>query len=273
MSTVAIFGAVAFYDVSQDQADTTMEKVIAAGINHIDVAPSYGQAEMRLGPWMQRSRERFFLGSKTMERDRTGADTELRSSLEALRINEFDLYQIHAVEKIEDLDAATAHGGALEAIIEAQKTGLTRFIGITSHGNLAPVILLEALKRFDFDSVLFPINSIQYSDNSYRQNTETLLKECRKKNVGTMVIKTVAKGTWEEKKKTHTTWYEPFSDPDTIKRAVNFVLSQEVTGLCTPGDIHLLPDVIYACENYSRLSAIQQEDMIVASAQYRLLWS
>ena len=156
LSTVAIFGAAAFWEISQPEADRVMELVIASGVNHIDVAPSYGQAEQRIGPWMGRERSRFFLGCKTMERTRAGAWTELHQSLELLQSEAFDLYQLHAITSFEELDAVTAPGGALEALVEAKQAGLIRHIGITGHGVNAPAIYLEALRRFDFDSGHFP---------------------------------------------------------------------------------------------------------------------
>src|SRR5574341_1353272 len=232
MSTVAIFGAAAFWETEQTEADVTVERAIAAGINHIDVAPSYGIAEERLAPWLARERKRFFVGCKTMERTREGAATQLRQSLQRLRIDSFDLYQIHAVTSLDDLDAATRPGGALEAIVEARAQGLTRHIGITGHGVDSPAVFIEALRRFDFDSVLFPINFVQYANPEFRRNAQELLRICAERNVGTMIIKSITKGPWGDKPKTHNTWYEPFSERDHIRQAVNFVLSQNVTGLC-----------------------------------------
>ncbi len=155
-STVAIFGAAAFWEIDQAQADKTMELVIEHGVNHIDVAPSYGQAEERVGPWLKRARERFFVGCKTMERTKIGAATEMQHSLKRLQTDAFDLYQIHAITSMNELDEVTRKGGALEAIQEAREAGLTRYIGITGHGVDSPSIFLEALKRFDFDFDPFP---------------------------------------------------------------------------------------------------------------------
>src|SRR6266496_6396046 len=134
MSTVAIFGGAAFVEITQEDADKVMEQVIEAGINHIDIAPSYGQAEERVGPWMPRERNRFFLGCKTMERTKEGAWNELQQSLQRLQTETFDLYQCHAVTTMEELDAVTRKGGALEAFVEARREGLIKFIGITGHG-------------------------------------------------------------------------------------------------------------------------------------------
>ncbi len=271
-STIAIFGAAAFWEISQAEADKVMEQVIAAGVNHIDVAPSYGQAELRIGPWMPRIRKDFFLGCKTMERTKDGAWDEMQRSLKLLQTETFDLYQFHAVNTFEELDAITMKGGALEAVLEAQRAGLTKFIGITGHGAQAPAIYLEALKRFDFDSILFPLNFVQMGQPEYRQNTEALIAECQKKEVGTMVIKTITKAPWGERPHTATTWYEPFSEMDEIQRAVNFALSYAVTGLCTAGETRLLPRLLQACENFTPLDAAEREKMIASGAAYQPLF-
>jgi len=241
-------------------------------VNHIDVAPSYGKAEERLGPLLRQARDRFFLGCKTMERTKAGAAAELRRSLERLRVDYFDLYQIHAITTREELDAATGSGGALEAIIEARDEGLTRFIGITGHGNLAPALFLEALDRFAFDTVLFPLNFVQYANPDYRSAAQALLQRCRREDVGTMTIKSVARGPWGEKPKTHTTWYEPFTRPEDIQPAVDFVLSQDVTGLCTVGDTRVLPLVLDACEAHQTMNPADQERMISKGATHESIF-
>jgi aryl-alcohol dehydrogenase-like predicted oxidoreductase len=273
MSTLAIFGAAAFWEISQADADKVMEQVIEAGINHIDIAPSYGQAEERVGPWMPRERRRFFLGCKTMERTKEGAWNELRQSLKRLQTESFDLYQCHAITTMEELDSVTMKGGALEAFAEARREGLIKFIGITGHGVNAPQIYLEALRRFDFDSVLFPLNFVQMANPVYRKYAEELIAACKVKDVGTMVIKTITKGPWGEKQKTATTWYEPFDKNDEIQKAVNFALSYDVTGLCTAGDTRVLPLVLKACEKFSRLDPSEIEEMIESGRQYEPLFA
>ena len=271
-STVAIFGAAAFWQIEQKDADHVMEAVIEAGINHIDIAPSYGQAELRVGPWMKTERGRFFLGCKTMERTKEGAWREMHESLERLHTDSFDLYQCHAVTTFDELDAIFAKGGAIEAMVAAREQGLTKYIGITGHGVDAPKIYLEALRRFDFDSVLFPINFVQMAMPEYRSTTEELISTCKAKDVGTMIIKSITKGPWGEKPKTATTWYEPFDKMDEIQRGVNFVLSYDVTGVCTAGDINILPMVIQACENFTPLNEQEQEDMIKSGSQFEALF-
>jgi predicted aldo/keto reductase-like oxidoreductase len=273
LSTLAIFGAAAFGEITQADADHVMEMVIAAGVNHIDVAPSYGQAEKRIGPWMPRERERFFLGCKTTERTRETAWKELNTSLKRLQTDRFDLYQLHAVTTFEELDAVSAKGGALEAAVKAREQGLTRFIGITGHGVDAPAIYLEALRRFDFDSVLFPLNFVQMANPKYRQEAEALIAECRKKNVGTMIIKSITKGPWMNESHWADCWYEPFNEMDIIQQAVNFALSYDVTGLCTVGDIRVLPKVLDACQNFTPLSVDEREKLIESGRAYQPLFA
>jgi aryl-alcohol dehydrogenase-like predicted oxidoreductase len=270
---VAIFGAAAFWEIEQKEADKVMEMVIEAGVNHIDVAPSYGQAEQRIGPWMPRERERFFLGCKTMERTKEGAWDELHRSLNLLQTEQFDLYQLHAITSMEELDACTMRGGALEAFVEARQRGLTRHIGITGHGVDSPRIFIEALNRFEFDSILFPLNFVQMSNPEFRKDAETLIALCKEKDVGTMIIKTVTKGPWGDKEKTATTWYEPFDKQDEIQKAVNFALSYDVTGLCTAGDVRILPMVLEACENFHPLNAAMRDEIIKSGSQYEPLFS
>ena len=272
MSTVAIFGAAALSQVSQEEADKAMEQIIEAGVNHIDVAPSYGEAELRIGPWMPREGGRFFLGCKTMERTREGAWKEMQNSLKRLQVERFDLYQSHAITKMEELDAITMKGGALEAFVEAHEKGLTKFLGITGHGADAPKIYLEALRRFDFDSVLFPLNFVQMGNPEYRKYAEELIAMCKSKDVGTMVIKHITKGPWGDKPHTATTWYEPFDKMGEIQKGVNFALSYDVTGLCTPGDTRVLPLVLQACENFSRLREDEMEEMIKSGSQFEPLF-
>jgi aryl-alcohol dehydrogenase-like predicted oxidoreductase len=272
-STVAIFGAFALSNATQGEADALMELVIESGINHIDVAPSYGVAEERLGPWLARERERFFLGCKTMMRSKTEAETELHQSLERLQVDSFDLYQIHAITTMAELDQVTAPGGALEALIEARQAGRTRYLGITGHGLQAPAIFLEALKRFDFDSVLFPVNFILYADEVYLETSKQLLHICCARDVGTMAIKAIAARPWGEKTPTLNTWYQPFLEIDQIQAAVDFVLSQDVSGICTAGEPSLLTFIVKACESHRPMAIEMQESLIASGGKYQSIFN
>jgi aryl-alcohol dehydrogenase-like predicted oxidoreductase len=268
-SSVAILGAFAFSDVTQEETDQAMEDVIEAGVNHIDVAPTYGDAEARLGPWLARERDRFFVGCKTMERTKDGAARQMRESLERLQIDAFDLYQLHAVNSVDELEQATGPDGALQAVLEARAEGLTRFVGITGHGMEAPTVFLEALSRFDFDSVLFPINFVLYAHPDYRRTAKELLRQCRAQDVGAMIIKSIAKGLWDEgQPQLYNTWYEPFDQDETIQQGVDFALSQDVTGLCTVGDVTLLPRFLAACEGFTPMGEETQEALIATADAY-----
>jgi len=272
MSTVAILGTAAFFDTTPDVVEKSMQVVIEAGVNHIDIAPGYGMAEGLMGPWIEQERDRFFLGCKTQLRTKEEASAEMARSLELLRTDKFDLYQLHAVATFEELDQVTAPGGALEAIIEAREQGLTDYIGITGHGNDAPAVFLEALRRFDFDTVLFPVNFVQYAMPAYRRNAEELLNLCRQRDVGSMIIKAIAKGPWRDKPQRYQMWYEPFDDMEMIQKGVNFSLSQDITGLCTAADPTILPLFLKACENFTPMDPEEQEALIAGAGQFETIF-
>lgn len=208
-----------------------------------------------------------------MERTKEGAAAEMRSSLELLTVDTFDLYQLHFVCNMADLDQVTGKGGALDALIQARDEGLTRFIGITGHGVDTPSVFLEALERFDFDSVLFPINFVQYANPEFREKSEELLRVCRQRDVGTMIIKSICRGPWGEQEKNYDTWYQPFDDVENIQKSVHFALSQDITGICTAGDKHILPMVLDACENFSPMSEEDQEALVESASAYEPLFA
>jgi len=208
-----------------------------------------------------------------MERKKEEVAAEMHRSLERLGVERFDLYQLHAVTSMEELDKATMEGGALEAILEARQSGLLRFVGITSHGSETPIILLEALKRHDFDSVLFPLNFILLSDPVYKHNTEELLNLCKVRDVGVMAIKAIARGPWGEQPKRYNTWYQPFDDSLHIQQCVDFALSQAVTGLCTAADVNLLPAFLRACENHIPMDENQQVNFLEEGVRYASIFS
>jgi aryl-alcohol dehydrogenase-like predicted oxidoreductase len=268
MSTLAIFGAAALYDGTPEMTDLGMKYILDAGVNHIDIAPGYGKAEDLMGPWIEKTRDKFFLGCKTELRTKAAAAEEFRRSLEKLHTDKFDLHQLHAVTSFEQLDEVTGVDGALAAIIEAKEEGLTDYIGITGHGNQVPMVFLEALRRFDFDTLLFPINFVQFGNPEYKEKTLELLSVCQERDVGVMVIKAVAARPWGSRDHTYACWYEPFDTPEMIQKGVDFALSQEgVTGLCTTGDINILPMFLEACENFSPMAEDEQEALIASAVE------
>ncbi len=247
-SSVLIYGAAALSDVTQDVADRSIQQALDGGINHLDVAADYGDAELRLGPWMPRIRDQVFLATKTGRRDRESAWREINASLERLQTDHVDLLQLHAVGDLEDLDRATGAGGALEAAVQAQEQGLVGAVGITGHGDQAPATHLEALRRHPFATVLTPLNPVLWRDDSYRADYEALVAEVRRQDAGLMTIKTVSRRNWPEGgAHRYTTWYEPYDDQARITAAVSWVLAHdEVTGIPTAGDVGLLAMLLEA---------------------------
>ena len=272
MSTLAVFGGASLGRLDQPLADQVIQGMINAGLNHIDIAPSYGEAELRMGPWMPRIRDKFFLGCKTMERSKEGLIKECHESLVRLRVDRFDLYQLHAITTMTELDQCTQDGGALEGAIEMREQGLTRFIGITGHGMDAPQLFLEALSRFDFDSVLFPIYPALMANDQYRAGALALLELCEEKDVGVMAIKAITKEPWGDKEHTHHTWYKPFEEPQAIQRNINFVLSHKLTHYCTAGDYRLLDDIYEACENFEPMTTEEKQALIEKQANLDLIF-
>ncbi len=273
MSTIVIFGAAALGRVTQAEADRAMEMVLAHGVNHIDIAPSYGEAELRVGPWMKTHRKDFFLGCKTTERTRQGAWDELRQSLDRLQTDHFDLYQMHSLKGVDDADVALGPGGAIEAFIEAKAQGLTKYLGITGHGLHIAATHAHALSQFDFDSVLFPINPVLWANETYRRDAEQLLQMVRARNLGCMVIKAWTKGPWGERERAYHTWYEPFDDAPTMEQVMRFALSQSgVTGLCSAGDVRLLSSILDAAEQLTPMNDFEQAEMVKESATYEPLF-
>lgn len=246
-STVIIYGAAMLSDVTQEAADASIAEALEAGINHFDAARSYGEAEVRLGPHIPGIRDRIFLATKTGERRADDAWRQINESLERLQTDHVDLLQLHAVVDMTELDKATGNGGALEAAIRARDEGLTRGIGITGHGHLAPSTHLEALKRFDFDTVLTPLNYTLGQREDYYRDFLELAEETRRRDVGLMIIKTGARRNWVSEQHTHTTWYEPLTEQERITAALAWVLSHEqVTGIASPGDVGLLSSYVRA---------------------------
>ena len=267
-SSVLIYGAAALSEVSQEVADRSIQEALDGGINHFDVAADYGEAELRLGPWMPEIRDRIFLATKTGRRDRDSAWREINASLQRLRTDRVDLLQLHAIGDLDQLDLATGHDGALEAAIRALDEGLVGAIGITGHGHDAPATHHEALRRYPFATVLTPLNPVLWRDESYRADYQALVGEVRRQDVGLMTIKTVSRRNWPDgAAKPYTTWYEPHDTQARITAAVSWVLAHdEVTGIPTAGDVGLLGMLLEAERN--RVSPTEAERELARDSDY-----
>jgi aryl-alcohol dehydrogenase-like predicted oxidoreductase len=266
---VLIYGAAALSEVSQDEADRSIQEALDGGINHFDVAASYGEAELRLGPWMPRIRSQIFLATKTGQREREPAWAEINRSLERLQTDRLDLIQLHAIGDVDDLDRATRPGGALEAALRAVEEGIAGAVGITGHGNGAPATHFEALRRHPFATVLSPINPVLWRDVRYRDDYTALVAETQRQDAGLMIIKTIARRNWPDGANghTYTTWYEPFDAAERIRAAVSWVLALDgVTGLATAGDTRLLRHQLAA--ERDRMPADEAERFLAGEPEY-----
>jgi aryl-alcohol dehydrogenase-like predicted oxidoreductase len=264
LSTRTIFGAAALSQVTQAEADGTLEVLLQYGVNHIDTAASYGDAELRLGPWMEHYRSHFFLATKTGERTYGKARDEIHRSLERLRVDHVDLLQLHNLVDPDEWELAMSPGGALEAAVEARRQGLVRFIGVTGHGTAVAARHKQSLERFEFESVLLPYNYPMMQNPQYAADFEALLALCRERNVAVQTIKTITRGPWGDKAHSHATWYEPLVDQVEIDRAVHWALSRPGIFLDTVGDIHLLPKVLDAAARFRPEAAGEELEAEVA---------
>jgi aryl-alcohol dehydrogenase-like predicted oxidoreductase len=265
MSTRAIFGAAALSQVTQEEADQTLELLLEYGINHIDTAASYGEAELRIGPWMAKHRQDFFLATKTEKRTYTGAKEELHRSLERLQVDYVDLWQMHFLVEEDDWQTAMGSKGALEAFIEAKEQGLVRFLGVTGHEIRVTNFHKRSLERYDFDSVLLPYSPVLLKNQVYADSFENLISVCQERNVAIQTIKSISRGPWKDKQKKHATWYEPYEVQAHIDAIVHWVLSRPGIFLNTVGDIYLLPKVLDAVQRFDEMAS--QADFEDAIAQ------
>jgi aryl-alcohol dehydrogenase-like predicted oxidoreductase len=251
-STRVVFGAASLARVNQDDADRTLDVLLRFGVNHIDVAASYGEAELRVKPWLRREPGRFFLASKTGERKKEAAWEQLQRSLDRLGVDHLDLWQLHNLADPIEWDTALSPGGAIEAALEARSQGLIRFIGVTGHRSQIAAQHRRSLERFDFDSVLLPYNFVTMQLPYYAENFEALLGTCRERNVAVQTIKSIALKPWLGRERRRSTWYEPLETQDDIDLAVWWALGRDGVFVISVGDIGLLPRFLEAAERFER---------------------
>jgi aryl-alcohol dehydrogenase-like predicted oxidoreductase len=265
-SSIISLGGAALWDITQDEADAAIQMAIERGVNHFDIAPRYGQAELRTGPAVEKHRKEIFLACKTTERSKIGAWESIKRSLDRLRTDYFDLYQLHMVSDAETLNVVMGPGGALEAIVEARDQGLVRYIGITGH---RPYVQIEAINRFDFDTVLFPLNRILAAHPNDYNDFRFLVDTAHKKDIGTITIKAIAKQPWNPGVRMYRTWYEPFTEQVDIDKSIWYTLSQEISTTVLPADLRLWPKVIDAAERFKPMEEKVQEIAISESKVYK----
>src|SRR5262245_59093405 len=251
-STRIIFGGAALGRASQDEADRALDVLLEHGINHVDVAASYGDAELRVAPWLKRHPGRFFVGTKTGKRTASEAREELHRSLERLGVDRIDLWQLHNLSDPIEWDRALSPGGAIEAAVAAREQGLVRFVGVTGHGAQIAATHRRSLERFDFDAVLLPYNFLTYRSRDYAENFDALLATCQERNAAVQTIKSIAYRRWSGRERTAGTWYQPLEEPSDIARAVHWALARPGIFVITAGDLRLMPRVLEAAERFER---------------------
>jgi aryl-alcohol dehydrogenase-like predicted oxidoreductase len=281
---VAILGGAACWAATPEEAGEWLGGALARGVNHLDIAPQYGAAESVVGPHLARVRSELFVAGKTMRANPDGVQDQFDTTRRLLNAEVLDLYQAHAVTTLEELDRRS---GALERVLQLRERGQTRFAGITGHDLHVPLVFLEALRRFDLDTVMFPVYPALWGRADYREPAEELLALCVERDIGVMAIKAVAHRPWSDghplaaavngaagtEERWATSWYEPAATDADIDRGVHFALSTPgVHGFCTPGDIGLLPRVLDAADRYVPLSTSDREAAVAAMATDELIF-
>lgn len=273
MSTVTLFGAAALGRVSQEDADRTLDVLLEYGVNHIDTAASYGDAEVRIGPWMKNHRKDFFLATKTGERTYEKAKAEIHRSLERMQTDSVDLLQLHNLGHPDEWDTAMGPGGALEAAKEAKEQGLVKNIGVTGHGLYIAAMHLRSLKAYDFASVLMPYNYVMHQNERYMRDFNAVAKLCEERGVAVQTIKSLMRGPWATAERTHSVWYQPLEEQADIDRAVHWVMGRPNIFLNTAGDIHLLPKILDAASRFASRPSDDEMDAMMSDRQMSNLFA
>ncbi len=269
-SSIAILGGAAFGQVSPEAAEWAFHHALARGVNHLDIAPTYGDAELLIGPHVPAVRDRLFVAGKSRRRNADGVRAQLDETLRRLGTDRLDLYQLHAVTDLDDLDS---RADAVEVLLRAKAEGIVSWIGITGHDLGAPRAQLDALRRWDLDTVMFPAHPRVWADPTYRADVLALLAECARRDVGVMAIKAVARRPWGEQEKWADTRYEPWADEGRVTRGVRFALSVPgVHAFCTPGDLAVLELALDAADAFQPLAGHELDEAAVESAEDELIF-
>ncbi|MFB6074262.1 MAG: aldo/keto reductase [Haloarculaceae archaeon] len=269
-STVMTFGTIALNWLEQEGANQMVEHVLDYGVNHFDVAPMYGDAELKLGPKLRQHREDIFLGCKTEKRDYEGAWRRLEQSLDRLGVDTIDLYQVHGLEYDEELDRITADDGALAAFREAKAEGLIEHIGLTSHSR--PDLIVDAIDRIgDLETVMFPLNPVVVGKDDGEHDYEAVLRRAQDAGLGTLGIKAFADGSWPpadelpERDRPFANWYRPVCAPDEVRERFDFAASRGLTSVVSAGDPKLVTMILEAAADYDGMDEAAQRSLIEAA--------
>jgi aryl-alcohol dehydrogenase-like predicted oxidoreductase len=252
-STRIIFGAYALSQATQTEADGILDLLMKYGINHIDTAPLYRNAEKCIGPWMEKYRDHFFLATKTRSRTYKGAWKDLQQSLERLMVDCVDLWQMHGLTNPAGWKKAMGPGGVLGAFVEAREKGIVKFLGVTGHGNKVAAMHKRSLERFDFDTVMLPYSYCQMQNSQYSPDFYELIQLCRERNVAVQTIKSIARGPWKDQTKTYNTYfYEPLDKQDAVEKSVHWALGLPESFVISAGDVRILPKMLEAACRYGK---------------------
>jgi aryl-alcohol dehydrogenase-like predicted oxidoreductase len=268
--SIIAMGGIVVMDVSQPFANNIVAEAVDRGVNYIDIAPSYGNAQDRMGPALKPYRNRVFLACKEIPRDKAGAQKELDESLRQLQTDHLDLYQLHALASVEDVHKALGPGGAIEAFVEAKKAGKVRFLGFSAHSVEAALV---AMDQFDFDTVLFPINFVMYSQANFGPQ---IVQRAREKQMGMMAIKAMAKTPWPASEKKHhpydKCWYQPAAIPKQAELALRWTLSQPVAAAIPPGDIEYFRLAMDVAQRFTPVNENETKTLMVQAKGLRPLF-
>jgi aryl-alcohol dehydrogenase-like predicted oxidoreductase len=262
--SIVAMGGIVVMGVDQSEADRRTREAFDRGVNYFDVAPSYGDAEERLGPALVGMRDDVFLACKTMERTREGAEREMQSSLRNLQTDHFDLYQLHAVSSIEEAQACLASGGAIETLLKAREDGLVKYLGFSAHSAEAAVFLMD---EFPFDSILFPFNYTTYHHGEFGPQ---VLAKAQEKGVARLALKAMARRPWPEgadRSIAQNTWYEPHTDPREAELALRWTLSLPITAAVPPGDPNLFRMALDFADRFTPLTEQEAADIVTLARQ------
>ncbi len=263
------FGGIVVMDATPKQASNRVSEAIDYGINYFDVAPSYGDAEIKLGPALEPYRKNIFLACKTTERSKEGARRELEQSLKRMRTDHFDLYQLHAVTTPEDVEKIFGSDGAIETVMAARKEGKVRFLGFSAHSVEAAQALME---RFEFDTILFPFNRNTWHTGNFGPQ---VLDMAHKKGMGILALKAMAKGPWPEGtvNKLPKCWYEPYTDPEEALLGLRFTLSHPITAAIPPGNEELFKMALQLSNRIKPMNAEEIEAIKMKSLNIKPLFT